>query len=51
MAQKPDIYTRVTNKIIADLETGVRTWHQPWNAEHLAGPFAVAGSDDRRMNI
>jgi len=34
---KDDIYTRVTAKIIADLEKGERTWRKPWNAEHLAG--------------
>jgi len=34
---RQDVYTRVTNKIIADLEQGVRTWMKPWNAEHAAG--------------
>jgi antirestriction protein ArdC len=37
MAQNEDIYTRVTNKIIADLENGQRTWMKPWHADHLAG--------------
>jgi antirestriction protein ArdC len=32
-----DIYSRVTNKIVADLERGVRPWLKPWNAEHAAG--------------
>ena len=32
-----DVYERVTTKIIADLEQGVRTWLRPWNAEHAAG--------------
>lgn len=32
-----DVYTRVTAKIIADLEQGVRTWQRPWNAENTAG--------------
>lgn len=32
-----DVYTRVTDKIIADLERGVRTWMKPWNAEHASG--------------
>jgi antirestriction protein ArdC len=31
-----DVYSRVTNKIIADLEQGVRTWMRPWSAEHAA---------------
>jgi antirestriction protein ArdC len=34
---KQDIYSRITNKIIADLEKGVRPWMKPWNAEHAAG--------------
>jgi hypothetical protein len=29
--------TRITSKIIASLEQGVRPWIQPWNAEHAAG--------------
>lgn len=32
-----DVYTRVTDKIIADLERGERPWMKPWNAEHAAG--------------
>ncbi|MGZ8214515.1 MAG: ArdC family protein [Methylosarcina sp.] len=32
-----DIYTRITDKIVADLEQGVRPWMKPWNAEHAAG--------------
>jgi antirestriction protein ArdC len=35
--EKQDVYTRITNKIIASLEQGVRPWIQPWNAEHAAG--------------
>ena len=34
---KTDIYTQVTNRIVTALETGVRPWMQPWNAEHAAG--------------
>ena len=34
---RKDVYSRVTDKIIADLEKGVRTWMKPWNAEHAAG--------------
>ena len=35
--EKQDIYTRITNKIIADLEKGVRPWMKPWNAENTNG--------------
>ena len=34
---KADVYTRITDKIVSDLEQGVRTWLKPWNAEHAAG--------------
>lgn len=36
-SEKQDVYTRITNKIIADLEQGVRTWMKPWNAGNTAG--------------
>lgn len=35
--EKRDVYTRITDKIIADLEKGVRTWMKPWNASNTAG--------------
>lgn len=34
---KADIYTRITNQIVADLETGVRPWIKPWHSDHTAG--------------
>lgn len=37
MTARPDIYSRVTDRIVADLERGVRPWMKPWNAEHAAG--------------
>ncbi|MGH1332004.1 MAG: ArdC family protein [Paracoccaceae bacterium] len=52
---KPDIYTRITEKIIADLEAGTRPWHKPWNAEHLDGrisrPLRHNGIAYRGLNI
>ena len=33
---RQDIYTRVTEKIVAELKQGVRPWIKPWNAEHVA---------------
>ena len=30
--ERQDIYTRITDKIIADLAQGIRTWMKPWNA-------------------
>ena len=35
--ERKDVYTRVTDKIVADLEQGVRTWMKPWNAGNTAG--------------
>lgn len=35
--EKQDVYTRITDKIVADLEKGVRTWLKPWNAGNTAG--------------
>ena len=32
-----DVYTRITDKIIEDLEKGVRPWMKPWSADHAAG--------------
>lgn len=32
-----DVYSRVTNRIVEQLEQGVRPWMKPWNAEHAAG--------------
>ena len=32
-----DVYSRVTDAILADLEKGVRPWLKPWNAGHAAG--------------
>jgi antirestriction protein ArdC len=34
---RSDVYQRVTDSIVAELERGVRPWLKPWNAEHAAG--------------
>ena len=38
---RADLYTRVTERVIADLEHGVRPWLQPWNAGHAAGRITL----------
>ncbi len=52
---RSDIYSRVTNKIIADLEKGVRPWLKPWNAEHAAGritrPLRGTGEPYKGVNV
>jgi antirestriction protein ArdC len=35
--ERQDVYTRITGKIVADLEQGVRTWMKPWNAGNTGG--------------
>lgn len=37
MTQTNDIYDRITQKIISDLEQGNLTWRKPWNDTNLAG--------------
>ena len=34
---RSDLYTRITGRIVADLERGVRPWHRPWSVDHAAG--------------
>jgi antirestriction protein ArdC len=52
---RQDIYTRVTNAIIADIEQGVRPWLKPWNAEHAAGrinrPLRACGKPYKGINV
>jgi len=54
-ASRPDVYSRVTAKIVADLERGVRPWLKPWNAEHAAGritrPLRGNGQPYRGINV
>ena len=55
MNTKPDVYSKVTNKIISDLERGNLTWLQPWQAGHQAGhisrPLRCGGKPYRGINI
>jgi len=32
-----DVYQEITDRIVADLEKGVRPWHRPWSAAHAEG--------------
>ena len=53
--EKADLYTRITSRIIASLEQGVRPWLKPWNAEHAAGritrPLRHNGTPYRGINV
>lgn len=35
-----DLYSRITNRIIAELEQGVRPWLKPWTSGQTGGPVA-----------
>ena len=52
---KTDVYERITNRIVAELEQGVRPWLQPWNAEHAAGritrPLRAGGLPYQGINV
>jgi antirestriction protein ArdC len=54
-APRQDVYSRITGKIIADLEQGVRPWMKPWNVEHAAGritkPLRHNGQSYNGINI
>jgi antirestriction protein ArdC len=56
MSEKQDVYSRVTDKIIADIEAGNLTWLQPWQAGgHKAGaitrPLRAGGIPYRGVNV
>ncbi|MGO9642648.1 MAG: ArdC family protein [Candidatus Acidiferrales bacterium] len=54
-APRADVYSRVTAKIIADLEHGVRPWMKPWSADHAAGritrPLRASGQPYKGVNV
>jgi antirestriction protein ArdC len=54
-APRADIYSRVTDKIVADLEKGVQTWLKPWSVEHAAGritrPLRATGQPYQGINV
>lgn len=50
---RQDVYTRVTEKVIADLEAGVRTWMKPWSGGDgaITLPLRHNGIAYRGINI
>src|SRR4249920_489485 len=52
---RADVYTRVTDRIIADLEAGVRPWLKPWKAGNTEGRITLPrrhnGTPYRGINI
>lgn len=54
-SERQDIYTRVTAKIVAALEQGVRPWMKPWSGENAASrisrPLRHNGAPYSGINI
>jgi antirestriction protein ArdC len=49
---RPDIHTRITNQIIAQLEAGVRPWTQPWTSTGSASrPLRHDGTPYNGINV
>jgi antirestriction protein ArdC len=52
---RADIYARITDRIIADLEKGVRSWVKPWGAGNATGritrPLRHNGEPYTGMNV
>lgn len=50
MGTKTDVYTIVTEKVIAALEAGTVPWHKPWNSTDAIPKNLVSGKAYRGIN-
>jgi antirestriction protein ArdC len=52
---RSDLYQRITDRIVSDLEKGVRSWLAPWRIEHAAGritrPLRANGIPYQGINV
>ena len=52
---RADVYTRVTDRIVTELERGVRPWLKPWNAGNADGritrPLRANGQPYKGINV
>ena len=50
---KRDIYQTITDKVIADLERGVRPWHRPWTGDNAttSRPLRANGIPYQGINV
>ena len=52
---RQDVYEKITDRIVSDLERGVRTWLAPWSIEHAAGritrPLRANGIPYQGINV
>ena len=51
MTEKLDVYSRVTNKIMADLERGNLTWLQPWQADTSGAGITTACAPEASLTV
>lgn len=51
MTDKQDIYSKVTDKIIADLEKGDLTWMKPWETSPTGRPMRSNGMPYHGINV
>lgn len=53
--ERADLYARITDKIVADLERGVRPWMKPWSAANAMGritrPLRHNGESYSGLNV
>jgi antirestriction protein ArdC len=54
-SERGDVYERVTNKVLADLEQGVRPWMRPWSGDNASNginlPLRHCGTPYRGINV
>jgi antirestriction protein ArdC len=52
---RKDVYQTITDRIVADLESGTRPWLKPWSVEHAAGritrPLRANGIPYQGINV
>jgi antirestriction protein ArdC len=55
IANRPDVYATITNKIVAKMEQGELPWFKPWSVKHAAGsitrPLRYNGEQYHGINI
>lgn len=54
-SERADVYARITEHTVAELENGVRPWLKPWSASRtgqwVSRPLRVNGTPYRGVNV
>ena len=50
-AEKFDVYSHVTNQIIAQIEAGTPPWRKPWTGEKGGAPFPLRSNGEPYSGI